>query len=310
MLALFRIQLMVSIILSLYANLAVAQLEEVGKEPHSRKDMLFLDREGSFDFPVKQAFFTVVFGDEAPQRYRAEILPPSSTSTEPGELPVWRFGVSLERPAGIDQVEFAVLVLGEGGRYQFLPPTRQQLSGGDDHSASVDALRRSLLEKKRELESWRVQANTQDRSISRLRADAAVIGELGRIAEIAEAVEIMKEEISGLTKDMDNTGRLVRLAARGERPKNYETRQAVLTKQLDELASVVRSVESGEMGRKSASEAELQRKLRVVEAARGEDYDALQNDLLRLRHMREEMERNLSAGRGTFMDDYQLPGRR
>ena len=54
---------------------------------------------------------------------------------------------------------------------------------------------------------------------------------------------------------------------------------------------MVHNAESGESERKSAGEADLQRKLAAVEAARGEDPDQLHADLARLREIRIELER-------------------
>ena len=296
----------------LWTQCGSAQLQEVGGGPGSTgvegeavehaSTPLFLDEEGRFDFAVEEAFFLVIFGKRAPLKYKAEILPPSS-----GEKPRWRFAAAVQPPAGADAVDFTVFVKGSAGRYGFLPAERRELPGQKPFLASIDALRRYVLERKQDLGSWQVQSDAQEESISRLRGDAAVIGELGRIAEIAEEGELLKEEVSNLAKDMENTRRLVKLAAQGQRPKNLESRQAVLTKQLDELALAVHSVESGEMSRKFASEEELQHKLGVIEAARGEDFDALQNDLLRLRQIREELEKGLTGKAAGGEDEYQLP---
>jgi len=52
---------------------------------------------------------------------------------------------------------------------------------------------------------------------------------------------------------------------------------------------------------------ELQNKLAVIEATRGENYDALQSELLRLRRMREELERSIAGSKSRAVNDYEVP---
>jgi len=204
-------------------------------------------------------------------------------------------------------LQHALLAEAEGGAQVFLPPRLLPLNQENLFGASVDNLREHLQQRKKSLESWQVQLRVQRESLERLRADAEVIGNLGRIAERAEELQRVRAQIRDIEKDMQSLQRFLKLASKGPEPRNFVRRHHTLTQQLDELVRSARDMEAGERQRKNKGEAELNRDLKLVEATRDDDYDALREELSKVRRERAALEEKLMRGAGKESDDYKPP---
>ena len=267
------------------------------------KNMLpvVLERSLNCAFVPVRAFFFVL----TPGLYRklpAQVmLPPQADNG--GER--WHFGVGLTVPRGLGTIRHALLVEGEGGALAFAPPRPLRLNDGSRFRSS-DEIREHLQQRKKVLESWDVQQRVQFESLERLRSDAEVIGNLGRIAEKAEELQRVRSEINDLEKDLESLKRFIKLASKALPPHNFVRRRLSLTQQLEELVRVAGAMEASERQRKAGGEAKLQQELSLVEATRDDDYDALRVQLSSLRKQRVELEEKYMGAAGTN-DEYQVP---
>jgi len=250
------------------------------------------------DFVPEEGFFLVEFEGGGLQRVKAVIVPLFRTEaqekgSEPGLPGRFLAGARVVASAAEGRLQYSLILVGKSERYAFVGPKEMALgaSFAADTLDLVDNLRQQLLRRKENLRSLEVQIRTQEESLGRLRADADVIGDLGRIVEVKEEINKLNEESVGLDKDIQTLERFLKLALSGRSPKNFALRESQLTKQLAELAEAAKAAESGEIRRRSQSEQELQRKLGLVEATRNEDYEELQRTLIHLRKKRLEIER-------------------
>jgi len=231
---------------------------------------------------------------------------------------------SLKNPV----VTYSVIIVGEGNKFSSLPARRLDLSsplngtplngthlngaslngtrlsgpslGGASATTlasadllfggSIDNLREHLLKRKQESRSWQTQVDAQDDSLRRLRADADIVADLGRIVEVREETDRVQQSIRGFVQDQANLEEFVRLVRSGPQPRNFAARERQLTKQIVELADAAKGTETGEFARRSEAEREVQRKLGFVEQSRSLDYDALQRELVQLRKQRRDLE--------------------
>ena len=273
---------------------------------NSRGNLILLDRSAPCAFTPLRAYFVVDFGSDRVYKLPAEVMI-ADEEGRAGKPGLWYFGVGLPIVEGIEVLQHALLVQGEAGNELFLPPRLLSLAGDNTFGASPDALREHLTERKKTLESWRVQLRVQEESLERLRADAEVIGNLGRVAERTEDLERTRAHLAGVQKDMQNLERFLRLASKGAEPKNFVRRRAELTTQLEELARAARDMEAGESSRKSTGEADLHRDVKLVEMTRDENYDALREELAGLRKRRIALEEKYMSSASRENDDYKPP---
>ncbi len=197
-------------------------------------------------------------------------------------------GTAVELPEELSTLQYSLILRGDGGSIKFVPPHILPLSAV--RKRTLEGLRERLAQRKKLLESWRVQERVQHDSLERLREDAEVIGNLGRIAEKAEELKRVRLEIAGTEKDIQNLQRFLKLASKSAEPQNFVKRRAILNQQLEELVKQARAMEAGERERKVTGETKLQRELRLVEETRTDDYDVLRDELSRLRESRKILE--------------------
>ncbi len=147
-------------------------------------------------------------------------------------------------------------------------------------------MRALLLSRKDVLRSWQLQVRAQDESLERLRADADIIANLGRIVEVKEDAERFRQEAAALDKDITNLRRLFAITRDHASPKNFLGRESQLQKQLAELNHLHEELGTRNGQERSAFELDVQRKLALIEETRFDDYEGLQRELIRLRKQR------------------------
>ena len=136
-----------------------------------------------------------------------------------------------------------------------------------------------LLRRKEVLRSWDIQLEEQGKILQRLRADAEVIGGVGRIIDAQDEKQRLELEITSIDGQILNLNRLVELARSRPVPKNLSRREQQLSSQLVQLAAAAKDAERGEGQRRGEAERTLQQKLTLVEETRNEDIDLLRREL-------------------------------
>lgn len=257
---------------------------------------IMLKQSVEIDFTPNEAFFLVEFKSGGLRRVKALLLPPFEAGALPGKAQEetagrWLAGAQVTAPQRRGKLEYSLILAGKSNRYAFFGPWQEDFSSQDGALDSVDNLREFLLRRKEYLHSLRVQLRAQQESLGRLRADAEVIADLGKILQVREESARVNQEALDLNKDIQTLEKFLKLARHSAAPVNFAGRQNQLTKQLTELSEAAKAAELGEIARRSLSEQELQKRLALVEMTRGEDYDSLQRELVRLRKQRLEMER-------------------
>jgi len=242
--------------------------------------------------PHKVLFFVNFDRSGEPLRLEGAITPVLNGQGVFAEKRRWVAGVSLRPPAKRRKVLCSLLILGEEKQIYFEPELEIDLTPGMSEVLSTDGLRTRLLQKKDTLASWQLQISAQQESLQRLREDASVIGNLGRIIELREEVERVKANADNLERDLGHMREFIKIARTRPLPKNYSLREGDLVRQIAELADAAKGAESQEYQRKTHVEGELQRKLSIIEQTRNDDYDELQGELVRVRRQRMQVEKD------------------
>lgn len=258
----------------------------------------YLDQEVVLEFEPEQVSFLVELPGAEVKSLKGIYLPAGADNSEKQQVNLgrkkWLVGTALQVPDNVEMFKYNLLIVGKNiygnlSQYAFLPELVWVRV--DKFNTNIDALRTYLLTKKEQLKSWETQANVQQGLISRLKADAGVIAELGRIAEVQFELDRTNEQSKNLTRDLANLEQMIKLARASSSLNNTFSRLSQLTEQTKELAQAAKSAADLEFSRKSLSENELQRQLELIEATRADDYDLLQRDLLRIRKKRIELEK-------------------
>lgn len=168
----------------------------------------------------------------------------------------------------------------------------------------IGELNKRISQSEEELRVLRQSIDEDQEQIRRLRSDAEVIGNLGRITEKAEQIKVLEEQKTRITQDIERLSTFLKQAAVQTSPRNFTRRQLELTTQLEELAEVVQSVEQDESARRSFSEAQLQRQLAMIEETRSARVPELEAALQSLNSAVSRLERRLGFDQGEAVEDY------
>lgn len=280
-----------AILISIFAPLFVASGESASTPG-------YLSQRVTVSFVPEDVFFLVETPSGTVQRMRAAIVP---LNADAGKYIV---GVKLKEVSNPEKVFYSVLILGKGNQFESIPLTSYASALEGIPQGSSEALEDYLASRKEVLSSYNLQVQSQEASLRRLRQDADVIGNFGRVMETSDEIERLKMDISNADKSAQTMETLIRLASTMPAPKNAIARETQLTMQLGELAQAAKNAEAAEMSRKAGMEADLRQKLAVVESSRFEDYDALQRQLDELRSQREALEKQ----RGVSAAPSAVPG--
>ena len=260
--------------------------------------VIHVDVEASF-VPKNAIFFVTL--NEQPQLLVQQGLMLPSDSDNDRKVQV---ATVLKHSKPVNKINYSVLLMGDDKKFLFHDlPT---LVVGSDSLTSISAstLRDYLLGKKGQLSELQVTNEEDGQEIRRLRSDAEVIGNLGRITQRMEEVSIMREQRKQITEDAERLETFIQQAAVQPEPNNFIRRQSQLTSQLEELAQVVQSVEQDESTRRSFSEAQLQRQLALIEETRTASVPELQAQLATLQKASRRLEKQLGFDKGEAVEDY------
>ncbi|MFM1847905.1 MAG: hypothetical protein RL417_1379 [Pseudomonadota bacterium] len=252
-------------------------------------DEVFIEQVRRLSFDPTEAFFLVAFDEDRVVRFPATVVR-ISTDGRRGDGSPQAYGAvaRIRPPLDVKTVSFSAVFFGRGAQIEFVVPVSLSLAELRNRTVSTDRLREELLQRKAVLGSWRMQVQAQEESLKRLRTDAEVIGDFGRIIDKKEEIDRVKVDLGNVKGDIENLSRFLKLAKTRPAPVNQVGREAQLVKQLSEITQVSHSVELTEMRRRAGAEAELQRKLALIEATRQEDLAALTSELERLKRGRRD----------------------
>jgi hypothetical protein len=244
---------------------------------------IFIDQVRRLAFPPTEAFFLVSFSDVRVVRVAATLVQLGGKNGDDALNSVVGAVARIQIPDEIPHLTYSAVFLGTGSRLEFVAPVRVNLHDASQREVSVDTIREELLQHKAVLGSWRMQVQAQEESLKRLRSDAEILGDFGRIIDKREELDRAKSDLANVERDIENLTRFVKLAKTRPAPANQVGREAQLVKQLSEITQVSHAVELTEIRRRSAAEADLQRKLALIEATRQEDLAGLTSELERLK---------------------------
>ena len=251
------------------------------------------------DFAPQQVYFLVRMNDTDVQLQQALLL-------EDGVAGSYRYhaGTVFKSEKPVETIEFSLLAHGKGNQFWMKHFPEEELAADHPRMLSVEGMRKKVLAAKSLQKQWEDKLTTDKETLRRLRKDAEVIGNLGRITRLLEQLDLLKEEQARLVEDKARLQDFLKKASSQAKPKNFVRRQAELTGQLEELARIVQGVEESETVRKSLSEAELQRRLALIEETRLADADDLESQLKQLQQARKRIENDLGFDEGESLENY------
>lgn len=283
-----------AIVLALFVS-----AHEVGADETTR--VIFLEREFSeISEPSRVVFVTR--SDDGVESVVPGVVAPSSQVVAPNDhlsnsAPRRSFFVGAKVPVSerAREIGFVAIAVSAEGIPSLSSPGKLVLAEANNNGSSPDELRKELLRKKEEFRNLSVQVNTQEESLRRLRADAGVVADLGRIVEVREQIEQARADLEGLEKDRSNLQDFVRLARSKPAPRNFVGRERQLVKHLGTLVDLTKDAETTETQRRGQATRELQRKVALIESTRSEDFESLQRRLIALRKQRMDLEAQLGV---------------
>lgn len=256
-------------------------------------DTVIVDRGVLLDFVPEEAFFVVAFDDKISVRLPAVIIPPLRKDPTSSNAGMWWVGAELRVPVGSQVMRSFGFAHGKEDRVKLLPLEAMDLRSGQHFWGSNDKLREYLLQRKEGLTLERRKLKQQDLQLARLRSDAEVIGNFGRIIDTKEELSRTKQGSQNLDRDMAATERFIKLASTYAAPLNAVGREQQLTGQIAELAGAAKRAERGELSRRWSNDQELKRRMQVLEEARESDLADLGDELERLKAEREALEKGM-----------------
>ena len=268
--ALYYISLQLLILLTGSFNFQVAAQDA------ANSDVVVLSQSFEVNFAPEEAYF-LIESETVNKKLRALLIPPFSKDEQDRKQDRWWMGAALKIPKENTPFDYSILLKGKADEVLVLSGFSAGVA--DDYLNAMPKLLKEVENKKAVLKSWEVQVQAQADNLRRLRADAEVVANVGRIIELLEEIEATKYEIENLDKDIAVLQESFKQVKNQTSPKNFTRRELELTKQISELAQVVKSAESGESGRTVSTQSELQRKLALVESTRFDNEEQLRAEL-------------------------------
>ncbi len=241
-----------------------------------------VDRVVSSQFPLSDALLFVDFNNGSVARVDAEMVLLKSAVGREGSSSEWLVGAKVKVPGDSQEIALSAVLLGENGEVDIAAPELWSPLRDEKGDITKELLQAHLVEQQGVLKSWEVQMDAQKESLRRLRADAEVIADVGKIVDAREELERVSTDILTYEKYIASLKEALKLVKLLPVPRNFSQRELQLTQQLQELAQAVRQAESGEIDRRAAYEEGLQRKLEIVEETRFDDLETLENTYQRL----------------------------
>ncbi|RMG40518.1 MAG: hypothetical protein D6719_10730 [Candidatus Dadabacteria bacterium] len=250
-------------------------------------DFIVLDSVATFSFEPRQSFFIYYF-DSGPVRRREALLVKgvSPDTADNGEEKLFFAGTSVVRPPGAREVTYVLVVSGKYQRYYMTPVQKLGIDSNRLFSGSVSKLQKYIKKQQTVLESWKAQYAVQQNNLERLRRDAEIIGNLGRIVEVQQDIEREQGRLVELEEDINQLKEFIKLAGSSPPPRNFKRREVQLARDLSELADAAKRAEENEELRREDAVSMLQHKVALIEETRFEDLEALKRELAGLRQRR------------------------
>lgn len=207
----------------------------------------------------------------------------------------WLIGTIVPARWLTDQNEVLLVVESARGEWTLFGIPRGDADLVPVTNAQMSILREHLLKRKEIAASFQLQMRAQTETLRRLRADADLIGDLGKVAIVREEAEHARERLVGLDRDIVNLKSAIQRVRVMAAPENLSRREVELTQQIADLAQAARQAESGESARRAQGEGALRTSMELIEQTRFDDPAALQSELVRLRRRRQELEESVAA---------------
>ena len=235
----------------------------------------------AIDFTPQEAYLIIKTVDGKFISYKALMSPIENGASE------WIVGAYIEEPLNNPPQSFNLLFKGNDNELFYTQSVNIDSINEADYKMSVESMKRHIQKRKDELNTWIVQNKAQAENLRRLRADAEVIADLARIVEINEEIDFIKYEVESIDRDIETLKGDFSLVKTMKQPVNYMRRELDLTKNYSEILDQVKLTEGNEQARRSQSQDEIQRKLRLVELTRFDDEEQLRQELINIKKSRE-----------------------
>jgi hypothetical protein len=112
---------------------------------------------------------------------------------EPGSFS-YHAGTVFNSEEPVERLQFSMFVHGKGSQFWIKHFPEETLTAEHPRMLSVDGMRKQVLNAKDLQKQWETKLVNDRETLRRLRKDAEIIGNLGRITRLFEQVELLKEE--------------------------------------------------------------------------------------------------------------------
>ena len=273
----------------------LAATNALARAGDSTRHYVIVDQVVSTSFPPEDVFLFVERLNGTIERVIAVAVPPGGDENRASEGGEWLVGSKVPVSSASEEFSFSIVLIGRGDQYLFVPPVAWNFKEGRGFSGSLDLLDEHLAKRRQVLESWDLQIDTQEQSLRRLRADAEIIADLGKIVEVREAKAQTEQDIVALRRDIEGLNESLRLARSFPKPRNLSVREAQLTRGISDLASIARTAENTEVNRRAANESDLQRKISIIESTRFDSVPTLKRTLERVKGELRRLEQRIGT---------------
>jgi hypothetical protein len=144
-------------------------------------------------------------------------------------------------------------------------------------------LQARVRERRESIKEWEGKVSEQSANLVRLREDADLITNVGRIVSKEDEVEVMRRDSERLRSALVTAQQRVAALQQKVFIPNEQGRFAQLTSELSTLASAVKKSEEQAEQRFSSASSELQEKLALIESTKNDRIDLLKKELEELR---------------------------
>jgi len=265
-------------ILSLTIFFVVALSGNVHAEESASTPFFILDSFVDLSFEPSKIELIISDTDGNLHKHQAVAFPLSEMTKEEGQK---RYLVGGRIPGNLENyTSYCSLISGKNGESAFITP--RDISSEDYSGNSSSELHAEVLAKRQELKKLRDDMDSATMKLKQLRLETANISDIAKIIEVEEDTKRIKESSSELSHDIITLKSAIESVKALPEPIQFERRKVLLTEQLSDLARAALEAEQGAFSRRKNTEADLDKKLALIDATRFDEVEDLEREFARL----------------------------
>jgi hypothetical protein len=216
----------------------------------------------------------------------------------------WLAGVMIPEAYFKQVLEYSVIVVGDKGRYSFIPPKPVPPRIKDNlldavvdtefsftNNAAITVQRLAINQKQEKLKGLEQEMEILSKKIVTLKADVDTISDMEKIVDAKQSLKKELDDLKNAEHDMTSLSQFIAQVKTVKEPTLFNQREIELTTQLSELATLAKSVELQEVKIRNSSEAK--RKQQLVDLVKRYTPEGMERVLFYMKRKRAELEDTL-----------------